>query len=58
MTYLHLLEDSGTIVGDNDLTVGGDKHLVHTLGSKRGLHELSHSGGSHDVGLKFKENKG
>lgn len=50
-TYLHLLEDGGTIVGDDDLAVGTDEHLVHTLGSKRCLEETGNGSSSQDIDL-------
>jgi len=51
MVNLHLLEDSGTIVSDDDLTVGADHEFIHTLGAKGGLHHSGNSSGSHDVNL-------
>lgn len=50
-TYLHLLEDGGTIVGDDDLAVGTDEHLVHTLGSKRCLEETGDGSCCQDIDL-------
>ena len=55
-TYLHLLKNSGAIVGDDDFTVGRNKHLVHALGTERGLKEGSDSSRGQDVNLK-KRNK-
>mmetsp|Transcript_40263 Transcript_40263/g.61440 ORF Transcript_40263/g.61440 Transcript_40263/m.61440 type:complete len:306 (-) Transcript_40263:19-936(-) len=46
---LHLLEDSGSVVGDDDLSVGADEHLVHSLGAEGSLEETGNSPGSEDV---------
>mmetsp|Transcript_8220 Transcript_8220/g.9954 ORF Transcript_8220/g.9954 Transcript_8220/m.9954 type:complete len:568 (-) Transcript_8220:99-1802(-) len=51
MMDLHLLEDGGTIVGDDNLAIRADEHLVHTLGAERGLHEGGDSARGHDVDL-------
>ena len=51
-TYLHLLEDGGTIIGDDDLAVWADEHLVHAFGSEGGLHEGGDGARSHDVDLQ------
>ena len=51
ITYLHLLKDGRTIVGDNDLSVWGDKHFVHALGSERRLHHRGDCACGHDVNL-------
>ena len=40
MLDFHLLNNGGTIVGDNNVTVWADEHLVHTLGAKGSSHEL------------------
>ena len=51
MVDFHLFEDGGSIVGDNNITVGGHQHLVHTLGTEGGLQKGGNSAGSHDVNL-------
>jgi hypothetical protein len=51
MVNLHLLKDSGSIVSDDNLTVGTDHEFIHTLGTKRGLHHSGNGSGSHDVNL-------
>jgi hypothetical protein len=51
VTYLHLLKDSGSIVSDDNLTIGTDHEFIHTLGTKRGLHHSGNGSGSHDVNL-------
>ena len=48
---LHLLNDCGTVIGNDNITVGADEHLVHSLGAKRGSHELGNGSCSQDVGL-------
>jgi len=48
---LHLLEDSGTIVGDEDLTLGGLDHFVHATGAERSPDDISDGLGGDDVGL-------
>ena len=57
-TYLHLLEDSGTVVGDDNLTVRGHKHLVHALGAEGSLHHGGNSAGSHNVDLDRERKEG
>ena len=47
----HLLEDSSTIIGDDDFTIWGDKHLIHTLWSKGSLEEGGNSSCGSDVDL-------
>jgi len=51
MMNLHLFEDSGTIVGDDNLTIWGHKHLVHALWSEGSLHETGYSSCGQDVDL-------
>jgi hypothetical protein len=51
MMDLHLLEDGGTIVGDDDLSVWRNQHLVHTLWTEGSLKEGSNSSGGQDVNL-------
>lgn len=46
----HVLEDGGTVVGDDDLTVGGLDHLVHALGAERGTNSIADRLGSREVG--------
>mmetsp|Transcript_1006 Transcript_1006/g.1808 ORF Transcript_1006/g.1808 Transcript_1006/m.1808 type:complete len:305 (+) Transcript_1006:748-1662(+) len=48
---LHLLEDGGTIIGDDDIAVGTDQHLVHALGTEGGLEEGGDGPGGQDVDL-------
>ena len=50
-TYLHLLKDGSTIIGDDDLAVGGDEHLIHTLWTKGSLKETGDSSCGQDVDL-------
>lgn len=50
-TYLHLFKNGGAIIGDDDFTIGRHEHLVHTLGTERGLEEGSDSSRSQDVNL-------
>jgi len=49
---LHLLKDGGSIVGDDDFTIWGNQHLVHTLWTKRCLQEGGNSSSGQDVNLK------
>ena len=42
MLDLHLLDDSGSVVGDTDLLVGREDELVKSLGAEGG----SESGGN------------
>ena len=51
MMDLHLLEDGGTIISDDNLTIWGDEHLVHTLWSEGGLEEGGNCSSSQDVDL-------
>lgn len=53
MVDFHLFEDSGTVISDNNITIGGNEHLVHSLGTERGLQETGNSAGCHDVNLKI-----
>lgn len=48
---LHLLNNGGTVVGNNNITIGADKHLVHSLGAKRGSHQLGNGSCGQDVSL-------
>ncbi len=52
MMNFHLFEDSGSIIGDDNFTVWGNKHLIHTLWSKGGLKEGGNSSGSENVNLQ------
>ena len=49
---LHLFQNGSSIVGDDDLTIWGHKHLVHALGSKRCLEEGGNGSCSKNVDLK------
>ena len=51
-TYLHLFENGSTIVGNDNITIGADKHLVHALGPERGSQELGNGSCGLDVDLK------
>jgi len=51
MMDLHLLENSGSIIGDDNLTIWGDEHLVHTLWSKGCLEEGGNGSSGQDVDL-------
>ena len=51
MMDLHLLENGGTIISDDNLTIWGDEHLVHTLWSEGGLEEGGNGSSSQDVDL-------
>jgi hypothetical protein len=42
-TYLHLLENCGAIVGDDDLSIWRNEHLVHALGAKGCLQKTGNS---------------
>lgn len=48
---LHLVEDGGAVVGDDDLAVGSGDHLVHALGSQAGPDGIGHGSSGEDVGL-------
>ena len=50
-TYLHFLENCGAIIGDDDFAIGRHEHLVHALGTERGLEEGGNGPGSQDVDL-------
>lgn len=47
----HLLQDSGTIVGDDDFTIRTDKHLVHTLWAEGCLEETGNGSCGQDIDL-------
>lgn len=46
-----LVEDGGTVIGDDDIAVGRGKHLVHAARAEAGAHRIRHSLGCHDVGV-------
>ena len=48
-TYLHLLKNSGAIVGDDDFTVGRNKHLVHARRAERRTHNVGDSFGRQNI---------
>ncbi len=48
---LHLFKNCGTIVGNDNITIGADKHLVHSLGAKRGSHQLGNGSCGQNVSL-------
>jgi len=43
MNDLHLFENSGTVISDEDLAFGILDHLVHTAGTKGSSDDISHS---------------
>ena len=47
----HLLQDGGTIVGDDDFTIWADKHLVHTFWSEGSLEETGNGSCGQDINL-------
>ena len=55
--YLHFFKDGGSIVGDDNFAIGGHEHLVHALGTERGLQEGGNGAGSHDVNLQATQNE-
>lgn len=44
-----LVENGGTVIGDDDIAVGRGKHLVHAARAKTGAHRIRHGLGCHDV---------
>eukprot|EP00962_Isochrysis_galbana_P018199 scaffold5240_cov116-Isochrysis_galbana.AAC.7 len=48
---LHLLQDSGPVVGDGHVAVGRLEHLVHALWAQRRLEDVADRLGGKDVGL-------
>ena len=51
MMDLHLLENGGTNISDDNLTIWGDEHLVQTLWTEGGLEEGGNCSSSQDVDL-------
>ena len=51
MMDFHLFEDSSSVIGNDNLTVWGDEHLIHTLWSEGGLEEGGNGSSSQDVDL-------
>ena len=51
MMNFHLFKDSGSVISNDDFSIWGDKHLVHTLWSERSLEETGNSSGSENVDL-------
>lgn len=51
MLNSHLIEDSCTIVGDSDITIGGDQNLVETSRTKRSLKNIGDCFSSQDMRL-------
>tara|TARA_B110000285_G_C15094348_1_gene601016 strand:- start:272 stop:667 length:396 start_codon:yes stop_codon:yes gene_type:complete len=51
MMDFHLLEDGSSIIGNDNFTVWGNKHLIHTLWSKGCLKKTGNSFGSKNVDL-------
>ena len=51
MLDFHFLNNGGTVIGDNNVTVGAYEHLVHALGTKGGSHKLGYGSGGQDVSL-------
>ena len=47
----HLFEDSGSIIGDDNFTVWGNKHLIHTFWSEGSLEETGNSSSGQDIDL-------
>jgi len=47
---LHLGEDSGTIVGNNNLSLGVLDHLIHASRAERSADDIGDSLGGDDVG--------
>ena len=48
---LHLVENGGTVVGNDDLAIGGGDHLVHAFGAKAGTDRIGDGACGDDVGL-------
>lgn len=48
---LHLVEDGGAVIGDDDLVGGGGDHLVHALGAQTGANRVGDGACGHDVGV-------
>ena len=51
MFDLHLVQDGGSVVGDGDIAVGADEHLVHAFGAQRRPQDVAHAPGCQDVCL-------
>ncbi|CBI15515.3 unnamed protein product, partial [Vitis vinifera] len=51
LEHLHLVENGGAVVGNDNLAAGGGNHLVHALGAQAGADGISHSSCRDDVGL-------
>lgn len=51
MLHFHLLNDGGAVIGNDNVSVGADEHLVHTLGAKGGSHELGNGSCGQNVSL-------
>jgi hypothetical protein len=51
MLDFHLLNDGSTVVGNDNVTIWADEHLVHTLGAKGGSHELGNGSCGQNVSL-------
>jgi len=47
----HLLQDGGTIIGDDDFTIWTDKHLVHTFWAEGCLEETGNGSCGQDIDL-------
>lgn len=47
----HLLQNRGTIVGDSDVSVGGDQDLVEATGAEGGLDEVGNGSRGQDMGF-------
>ena len=47
----HLLQDGGTIIGDDDFTIWTDEHLVHTFWAEGCLEETGNGSCGQDVDL-------
>jgi len=47
---LHLFEDSGTIIGDQNFTLGCLDHFIHASWSEGSSHDISDGLGGDDVG--------
>ena len=57
MVDIHHFEDGGAVVGDRDVVVGRDHHLVEALGAERRAQRAGHRLGGLDVRLKYKSHQ-
>ncbi len=55
MVNIHKLEDGGSVVGDCDVVVWRDHHLVQTLGTEGRPQGVCHGSGGQNVTLESVE---